>query len=279
MAQLRTAPPRWLWHRGLWPYAPGHFGLLHRNQRDSTYRLLCDLKFCFRTQTIMWLEVLQFRFHTWNISRHGIFLGLKFRLRTRNILRLKVRQFRFRIQNSVWLGALKWRNSASAQGKYCGLEVPKFHFHTINLVQLEVLQFRFHTRALTLSLAVPPPHKEYPVTWSSAVSLPHKEHRNILCLEVQLFCFHTQNNLWLEVPQFRTIYCDLNFRSSASARKDVIWNSALLLLHENITFLWKIHSHSTAHPFLNFCADLHDWWTLWRTEKRRNRDAPGKSRR
>ena len=37
-------------------------------------------------------------------------------LRRTNIRRLKVPQFRFSIQNSVWLGALKWRNSASAQG-------------------------------------------------------------------------------------------------------------------------------------------------------------------
>ena len=88
-----------------------------------------------------------------------------------------------------------------------------------NILWLEVPQFRFRTR-------------------------------NILCIEVQQFCFRTQNNLWLEVPQFCTIYCDLKFCSSASARKDVIWNSALLLLHENITytFPWTIHSHSTTHP-------------------------------
>ena len=97
------------------------------------HRLLCDLKFCS------------------SASRHEIFFDLKFRLRTRNILRLKVPQFRFRIQNNMWLGALKWRNSASAQGKYCGLEVTQFRFHTINLVRLEVSQFRFHTRALTFT--------------------------------------------------------------------------------------------------------------------------------
>ena len=132
-------------------------------------------------------------------------------------------QFRFRTSKILW----------------------QFRFNTINLVRLEVSQFRFHTRALTLSPAVPPPHKEYSVTWSSLVSLPHKEYtmsRN------QQFCFRTQNNLWLEVPQFRTIYCDLNFRSSASARKDVIWNSAPLLLHKNIIFLWKIHSHLLTPP-------------------------------
>ena len=222
----------------------------------SAHRLLCDLKFCISAST------------------HGIFFGLKFRLRTRNILRLKVPQFRFRIQNSVWLGALKWRNSASAQGKYCDLEVTQFRFHTINLVRLEVSQFRFHTRALTF--------KSRNSASAQRISCDLKfrfRTRNILCLEVQQFCFRTQNNLWLEVPQFSTIYCDLNFRSSASAKKDVIWNSALLLLHVNITFLWKIHSHSTTHPFLNFRAVLHDWWTLWRTEKQSNRDAPGKSRR
>ena len=174
------------------------------------------------------------------------------------------------------LGALKWRNSASAQGKYCDLEVTQFRFHTINLVRLEVSQFRFHTKALTF--------KSRNSASAQRISCDLKfryRTRNILCLEVQQFCFRTQNNLWLEVPQFSTIYYDFNFRSSASAKKkkDVIWNSALLLLHVNITFLWKIHSHSTTHPFLDFCDVLHDWWTLWRTEKQSNREAPGKSRR
>ena len=223
----------------------------------SAHRLLCDLKFCSSAST------------------HGLFFGLKFRLRIRNILRLKVPQFHFRIQNSVWLRTLKWRNSASAQGKYCGLEVTQLRFHTINLVRLEVSQFRFHTRALTKSRSSASAQRiscdlkfrsfasaqgiyyvskfsssafanRQSVTWSSSIS---------------------HNILWLEFPQFR-------FR-----KKDVIWNSALLLLHENITFRWKIHSHSTTHPFLNYRADLHDWWTLWRTEKQRNRDAPGKSHR
>ena len=215
----------------------------------SAHRLLCDLKFCISAST------------------HGIFLGLKFRLRTRNILRLKVTQFRFRIQNSVWLGSS------------------------------EMAQFRFRTRKILWlgSYAIPLPYNKFSTTWSFAVPLPYNSAsaqriscdlkfrfrtRNILCLEVQQFCFRTQNNLWLEVPQFSTIYCDLNFRSSASAKKkDVIWNSALLLLHVNITFLWKIHSYSTTNPFLNFRDVLHDWWTLWRTEKQSNREAPGKSRR
>ena len=171
MAQLRTAPPTWLWQRGLGPCAPGHFGLLHKKPER------------FHIQTIMWLEVplphtnyyvtwssavplslMKYSLAWSSASAQGIYWDLKFRM------------FRFRIQNSVWLGALKWRNSASAQGKYCGLEVTQFRFHTINLVRLEVSQFRFHTRALTLSPAVLPPHKEYPVTWSSAVSLPHKEY-------------------------------------------------------------------------------------------------------
>ena len=173
----------------------------------SAHRLLCDL---------------QFRFHTWNI------LWQEFRLRTRNILRLKVPQFRFRIQNSVWLGALKWRNSASAQGKYCGLEVTQFRFHTINLGRLEVSQFRFHIRALTLSPAVPPPHKEYPVTWSFAVSLPHKEYTMSRSSAVRLL--HTEQSvtwsssiqhMWLEFPQFRfrKKRRHLKFRTSASARE------------------------------------------------------------
>ena len=208
ITQLRTAPPR---------CAPGHFGLLHKKPERfhtwssaSAHRLLCDLKFCSSAST------------------HGIFFGLKFRLRTRNILRLKVPQFRFRIQNSVWLGALKWRNAASAQEKYCGLEVTQFCFHTINLVRLEVSQFRFHIRALILSLTVPPSHKEYPVTWSSAVSLPHKEYTISRSWAVLLS--HTEqsvtwsssvshNMLWLESLQFhfRKKRRHLKFRTSASA--------------------------------------------------------------
>ena len=173
----------------------------------SAHRLLCDLKFCSSAST------------------HAIFFGLKFRLRTKNILRLKVPQFRFRIQNSVWLGALK-----SAQGNYCGLEVTQFRFHTINLVRLEVSQFRFHTRALTLSPAVLPPHKEYSVIWSSAVWLLHKEYTMSRSSAVLLS--HTEqcvtwssavshNILWLEFPQFRfrKKRRHLKFRTSASARE------------------------------------------------------------
>ena len=185
--------------------------------------------------------------------------------------------------------SLAW-SSTSEQGIYWDL---KFHSSTSAyriVCDLELWNGAIplpHKEILWLgSYAVPLPYNKFSTTWSFAVSLPYKSLRaenilwlevpqfrfrirNILCLEVQLFCFLSQNNLCLEVPQFRTIYCDLNFRSSASARKDVIWNSALLLLHENITFLWKIHSHSIAHPFLNFRADLRDWWTLWRTEKQR----------
>ena len=104
-------------------------------------------------------------------------------------------------------------------------------------ILLEVLQFRFRTR-------------------------------NILCLEVQQFCFRTQNNLWLEVPQFSTIYCDLNFRNSASARKDVIWNSALLLLHENITFLWKI---TLLQPHTHFLIFVLSYMTDGPSEGQRNK--------
>ena len=172
------------------------------------------------------------------------------------------------------LGALKWRNSASAQGKYYDLEVTQFHFHTINFVRLEVSQFRFHTRALNF--------KSRNSASAQRISCDLKfrfRTRNILCLKFSSSAF-----------AHRTI-CDLKFLSLAQytvawisavplpQKKDVIWNSALLLLHVNITFLWKIHSHSTTHPFLNFRDVLHDWWTLWRTEKQSNREARGKSRR
>ena len=112
------------------------------------------------------------------------------------------------------LGALKWRNSASAQGKYCDLEVTQFRFHTINLVRLEVLQFRFHIRALTFKSR----NSASAQRISCDLNFRFRT-MNILCLEVQRFCFRTQNNLWLEVPQFSTIYCDLNFHSSTSAKK------------------------------------------------------------
>ena len=219
MAQLRTTPPRWLWHRGLQPCAPGHFGLLHKKPER------------FHIQTIMWLEVplphtdyyvtwssavllphIEYSLTWSSASAQGMYWDLK---------------FRFRIQNSVWLEALKWRNSASAQGKYCGLEDMQFRFHTINLVWLEVSQFHFHTRDLTLSLAVLPPHKEYPVIWSPQFRF---RTRNILCLKVLLS--HTEqsvtwsssvshNILGLEFPQFRfhKKRRHLKFRTSASARE------------------------------------------------------------
>ena len=55
-------------------------------------------------------------------------------------------------------------NNKKKNPKNCGLEVKQFRFHTRNLIRLEVTQFRFHTKTLTLSPAVPPPHKEYSVT-------------------------------------------------------------------------------------------------------------------
>ena len=135
-------------------------------------------------------------------SAQGIYWGLKFRSSASA----------YRIVCD--LGALKWRNSASAQGNYCDLEVTQFRFHTINLVRLEVTQFRFHTRALTFK------SRNFASTQRISCDLKFRfRTRNILCLEVQQFCFRTQNNLWLEFPQFSTIYCDLNFRSSASAKK------------------------------------------------------------
>ena len=177
----------------------------------TAHRLLCDLKFCISAST------------------HGIFFGLKFRLRTRNILRLKVPQFRFRIQNRVWLGALKWRNSASAQGKYCDLEVTQFRFHTINLVRLEVSRFRFHTRALTFKSRNPAPHKEYPVTWSSASAQG----------------IYYVSKFSSSAFAHRTI-CDLKFLSLA--QYTVTWISAIPLPQKKTSF---------EIPHFCFCT-----WTL-----------------
>ena len=212
MAQLKTAPPRWLWHMSLWPCAPGQCGFLHKKPER------------IHMQNIMWLEVPLPHtdyYLSWSSSvplPHMEWLWLEFpqfRLRTRNILRLE---------------SLKLRNSTSAQFIYCGLEVTQFRFHTINLVRLDVAQFRFHTRALTLSPAVPPPHKVYSVTWSSTVSLPHKEYTKSRSSAVLLLhtvqsvtwssaVFH--NILWLEVPpfRFRKKRRHLKFRTSGSARE------------------------------------------------------------
>ena len=64
MAQLRTAPPTWLWQRGLRPCAPGHSGLLHKKPERFHIQTIMWLEVPL---PLMWLEVLQFRFHTWNI--------------------------------------------------------------------------------------------------------------------------------------------------------------------------------------------------------------------
>ena len=239
-----------LCHKGLRPCAPGHFGFLHK--KDSICRILCDLTLCFRTETIMWLAVLQFRFRTCKI------LCIEFpQFRFLTIPRLKVPQFHFRIQNIVWLEALKLRNSASAQGKYCGLECTQFHFYTINLVRLEVSQFRFHTWDLTLSPAVPPPHKEYSVTLSSTVSFLHKEYTMSRSSAVLLS--HTEQSVtwssavshnipWFEVSQFRNRKKrrHLKLRSSASPREHYF------SLENQLQFLiiaYLFTSHSTTHQF------------------------------
>ena len=147
-------------------------------------------------------------------STHGIFFGLKFRLRIRNILRLKVLQFRFRIQNSVWLGALKWRNSASAQGKYCGLEVTQFRFHTI-------------------SFAVPLPYKSFDFKSRSSASA-----QRIFCdLKFRSFAsaqgIYYVSNFNSSAFAHRTI-CDLKFRSFA--QYTVTWITAVPLPQENTSF-------------------------------------------
>ena len=177
----------------------------------SAHRLLRDLKFCSSAST------------------HGIFFGLNFCLRTRNILRLKVPQFRFRIQKSVtWSSGMAQFHFRRRKILWLGSYAVRYH--TINLVGLKDSHFRFHKRALTISPAVPPPHKEYSVTWSSAFSLPHKEYTVSRSSAVLLS--HTEqsvtwrsavshNILWLEFPQFRfrKKRRHLKFRTSASARE------------------------------------------------------------
>ena len=117
---------------------PGTSDYCIRNQRDSTYRLLCDLKFRFRTQTIMWLEVLQFRFHTWTI----LWLEVpQFRFRTRNILCLEVQQFCFRKQTICDLKFLSfaqytvtWISAVPLPQEKTSFEIPHVCFCTRTLL-------------------------------------------------------------------------------------------------------------------------------------------------
>ena len=170
-------------------------------------------------------------------------------------------QFRFRTKKILWLGSyavtLPYNKFSTTWSFTVSLLYKSFAFKSRSSASAQRISCYLKFRSFASAQGIYYVSKfsssafanRQSVTWSSSVS---------------------HNILWLEFPQFR-------FRKKR--QYTVTWNSALLLLHENITFLWKIHSHSTTHPFLNFRADLHDWWTLWRTEKQRNRDAPGKSRR
>ena len=131
---------------------------------------------------------------------------------TRNILRLKVPKFRFRIQNSVWLGALKWHNSASAQGKCCGFEV------------------KFST---TWSFAVPVPYKSFDFKSRCSASA-----QRIFC-DLKFRSFASAQGIYY-VSKFsssaftnRRIY-DLKFRNFA--QYTVTWISAVPLTQEKTSF-------------------------------------------
>ena len=167
-------------------------------------------------------------------------------------------------------------------------------------------QFRFRTwKILWLgSYTVPLPCNKFSTTWSFAVPLPYKSFdfksrssvsaQRIFCdLKFRSFASaegiyyvskfsssafaHKQsltwssavshNILWLEIPQFRfrKKRRHLKFRTSASAREHYF------SLENPLSF-----NHP---PILNFRAVLHEWWTVWKAEKQRNWDAPGKSRR
>ena len=211
IAQLRTAPPRWLWHRGLRPCAPGHFGLLFKKPER------------FYIETIMWLEVplphtdyyvtwssavplphMEYSLAWSSASTQGLYWDLK---------------FRFRIKNSVWLGALNWRNSASAQRKYCGLEVTQFRFHTINLVR----------RIFAVSL----PYKSFDFKSRSSASA-----QSISC-DLKFHSFASAQWIYYfskfssSAFAHRTL-CDLKFLSFA--QYTVTWISAVPLLQEKTSF-------------------------------------------
>ena len=170
-------------------------------------------------------------------------------------------------------------------------------------------QFHFRTRKILWvgSYAVPPLYNTFSTTWSFAVPLPYKSFdfksrsfasaQRISC-DLKFRSFASAQGIYY-VSKFsssafahRTI-CDLKFLSLA--QYTVTWISALPLPQEKTSFEvphFRTSTSAREHyfslenplsfnhpPILNFCAVLHDWWTLWRTEKQRNRDAPGKGRR
>ena len=210
MAQLRTAPPRWLWHRGLRPCAPGHFGLLPKKPER------------FHIQTIIWLEVplpLADYYVTWSSA-----------------VPLPHMEY-----------SLAW-SSASVQGIYWDLKFRSFA--SAYRIMCDLAQFRFYTRKILWlgSYAVPLPYNKFSTTWSFAVPLPYKsfdfKHRSsasaqrISC-DLKFHSFASAQGIYF-VSKFsssafahRTI-CDLKFLSFA--QYTVTWISAVPLPQEKTSF-------------------------------------------
>ena len=207
MAQLRTVPPRWLWHRDLRPCAPGHFGLLHKKPER------------FHIQIIMWLEVplphtdyyvtwssavplplMDYSFAWSSASEYRIMCDLELwngaiRFRTRKILWLGsyAVTLPYNKFSTTWSFAVslpyksfdfKSRSTASAQRISCDLK-----FRSFASAQGIYYVSKFSSSAFA---------NRQSVTWSSSVS---------------------HNILWLEFPQFRfrKKRRHLKFRTSAFA--------------------------------------------------------------
>ena len=160
--------------------------------------------------------------------------------------------FKFRSSASAYrivcdLGALKLRNSASAQGKYCGLEVRQFHFHTINLVWLEVSQFRFHTRALTFKSRNSASAQR--IFCDSKFSSSAFAHKTVCHLMFRIFAKYTVT--WIStvpLPQEKTSFEIPHF----------CFCTRILLFFGKSTLIQQ-PTHPRTHPFLNFRAVLHEW--------------------
>ena len=167
-------------------------------------------------------------------------------------------------------------------------------------------QFRLCTRKILWlgNCEFPLPYNRFSTTWSFAVPLPYKSfdfksrssasaQRLFYDLKFRSFV-SAQAIYYMYAPKFSSYafahraICDLKFHSFA--QYTMTWITAVPLPQGKTSFeiphfcfctrtLLFFGKFILIHPFLNFRAVLHDWWTLRTTEKQKNRDASGKSRR
>ena len=156
-------------------------------------------------------------------------------------------------------------------------------------------QFRFRTRKILWlgNYAVPLPYNQFSTTWSFAVPLPYKsfdfKSRSFASAQ-RIFCDlssivslpHKEYTMSRSSAVLLRTICDLKFRSFA--QYTVTWISAVSLPQEKTSFEIPHFASAREHYFslenpLSFNHPPISWRTLWRTEKQRNEDGPGKSRR